>query len=466
MKIKLFLLTVLTVLMAACNDDAEVLYGDMKQIQDDIALTRSIDGGSQSDGILSVDSVTDKIRNLKEILNRINTRNKAVSLEGNDDYDQWFYSNFYAIRELPITIQARSVASGSGKSNIYLSCYGKGQEVILESDTSSENGKFFLKVLPPSAGIPYIIYSLKSKTPLTVGHYNSTPNTKILMSQPNDNNLSDYGGWDLIPVTNSNGYFSIKNTSYLGQYDESKPLSIFNYHLEAISGNKLGFAPPENNKLQQQFKIIPCNEFSFSSIEYDLSTATLKKSTETHYGTGQNLSTENALVNVNFKFDADETSRFDRRNSISVRLNQDTVELPLISGGAIMLPGSDMNQTPKTAPLSYDNTYHFHRKIEYTLKRNCPARKNIKIKAYFVKYDVSIKFTAKAYLKMSDGDERKFTLSGTWTGTLYENPNIIEPTKEDPTYTNIGGGGTDIPIILPGTRTIDPIDSPVNPHNP
>lgn len=443
--------------MAACNDEAEILYEDLAQTaQEHSALSRSI----SIDDALVVDSVSEEMLRLKESLLKLSTKRNAIPTSNYNDYDQWFSSNIYAIRELPVTIQVRGVAEGCNKDYSYLNCSGAGQEVTLSSSSTSDNSKFYIKVLPATTGIPYLIYSNKAKTPITIGHYNKTPNVKILMSQENDNKLSDFAGWDLIASPQNKGYFAIKNNMYIGQYDESNPWSIFYHNLEAISCNKLGFAQPQSNKAQQEFEIIPCDTFLLSSIQYDLGTKTITPYTESYYGTGQNLSSQEGLVNVNFSFDADEISNFNtRNNSLKVKLKNTNVEIPLVSGGGILQPGSETDRTWMKAPFTYSGDYHSHRKIQFTLKRNCPGRHNIQVRAHFVKYRVSLKFTAKAYFKTNDEDERMFTITGTWTGTLFDDPSVVKPNTDNPEYTKIGGGGTDIPIILPGTNKIEPVDS-------
>lgn len=444
MKRKLFLYVIFAILITACEDETGTLYEGLTQTTIKTStLTRSAAADSIYDESLVIESMPDKMLRLQERINQISSKRNSILKSNYDSQDQWFSSNIYAIRELPITIKVRGVASGSNSNYSYLSCSGPGKEVTLSSSSDSDNNKFFLKVLPAYTGIPYLIYSEAAKTPLSIGHYNNTPSVKILMTQANNDKLSDFAAWDLIASQQNKGYFSIQNIRYIGQFDESNPMSIFYYNVEAIAGNKLGFAQPIINKPQQEFEILTCDKFSLSTIEYDLSTVTINTSKESHYGTGQNLSTQEGLVNVNFIFDADETSNYNTsNNSLKVNLNNSNVELPWVSGGSIMQPGSDSDRPKIIAPFSYPGYYHYHRRIQYTMKRNCPGRHNIQILAHFIKYNVSIKFTAKAYFtKINDDktkDERMFVISGTWYGTLYEDPTIVEPTKDDPIYTKIG----------------------------
>ena len=126
------------------------------------------------------------------------------------------------------------------------------------------------------------------------------------------------------------------------------------------------------------------------------------------------------------------------------------VDVPLVRGGGILLPGSDSYQTPMKAPFLFSDIYTSLRPLLYTQKYNCPGRHNIEVKASFVKYDVSINFTAKAYYKHMVNnveDMRIVTIAGIWRGTLFEDPTVIEPVRKETTFTRIDGGGPDEPIL-------------------
>lgn len=60
----------------------------------------------------------------------------------------------------------------------YLSTQGMRKELILSAYSSS---KFYLKILPPSSGIPYLIYSKSYNKPLVCGQYNNDPNNKLVL---------------------------------------------------------------------------------------------------------------------------------------------------------------------------------------------------------------------------------------------------------------------------------------------
>ena len=170
------------------------------------------------------------------------------------------------------------MASGSTAANAYLFCDGAEKEVTLGNSSTVAGSKFYLKILPASSGIPYLIYSNVSKTPLTVGHYTNNPNNKILMSAK-DNSGSLYGsGWNLIP-SSYKGYFSIQSESYLGQSDPNNSWSIFYYVLEAKADNKLGYGQRVNYKAQQEFLINPTTTFTLQNVTFDLDNAVVTNST-------------------------------------------------------------------------------------------------------------------------------------------------------------------------------------------
>ena len=62
-----------------------------------------------------------------------------------------------------------------------------GKEVTLASRLSlSTSWQFFFKILPASSGIPYLIYSKETGTPLSVGQYENDPNNKVLFARSNN----------------------------------------------------------------------------------------------------------------------------------------------------------------------------------------------------------------------------------------------------------------------------------------
>lgn len=74
-------------------------------------------------------------------------------------------------------------------------------------------------------------------------------------------------------------YYAIESQGYIGQSDPNNSWSIFYYVLEATSGNKIRYAQREYNKAQQEFIITPDKKFEIYSLEYDVNSTTVSKST-------------------------------------------------------------------------------------------------------------------------------------------------------------------------------------------
>ncbi len=424
--------------------------------QQDI-LTRSVLEDSISNPLTPLVATPEQL----EMLNR--PKRMSAPLMPASEYDEdYFSSNIYAIRELPVYINVKSVARGANSSHTSWCCSGAGQEVTLSTPTHRTRrstthiytaNDFYIKVLPPSSGMQYLIYSCKSNTPLTIGHYDKTPDVKILMSQKDNSSYSDFVGWNLLPSTRYKGYFGIQNNLYFGQTDPNNMWSVFNYTIEAIQNDKLGFAKPDANKEQQNFIITPCQSFKLVSIEYDIDNAQIHEQIEDHYGTGQNLSSQKKEVDVQFNFNALESSYYNtNNNTLKINVRDTIIACPRISGRNIMLPTPENLKLHNQVPFESPSTHHTSKPISCTLKFNCPARKNIKVKAHFIKYNISTKFIAKAQITDKNNNVREVRITGTWTALLYENPKLIKPQHDDPVYTSFGD--PDEPIIIAGSKPI------------
>lgn len=455
MKSKFLFVLILIACMASCeNASEEFLERTLQPTSTDESLkTRSSDQSSIADSLVE-EKATPEMRMLK---NNAASPIKRVTPSTNDtEYADLFYSNIYEIREIPLFIQVKNVASNSNSSNNCLECTGAGKEVVLswkDRDRTSSH-KFRLQVLPASSGIPYRIYSCQSGTPLTVGHYNSNPDKKILMSQINSSSFSDMSGWDLIPSSYYKNHFSIQNTLYLGQSDPNSMWSVFNYTLEATDIDKLSFAQPDKNKAQQVFKLIPCEPFNLISIEYDLSSATIHKYIENASGTGSNPTTKNRVVTITYDVPKIESSFYDTSNNIfEVDLKTDGVIHPWVIGGNLQIPTASTRANQTLVPFQTVNQYNYTNKLHYDLKLNCPPKSYISAEISFVKYSVSVKFTATGTYEVKDKsgnitDLRTFKLKGIWRGVVYENPQDIAPVHSEPNIVPIGGeGGPDEPIF-------------------
>ncbi len=171
--------------------------------------------------------------------------------------DEYYSSNMWAIRELPFALKVRG---GNGQS--YLTTQGIRKELYL---SSSNRSKFYLRILPSSSGIPYLIYSNTHKKPLVCAQYSNNPDNKLVFVWDTEDISS--GSWDLIPSAYK-GYFAIENQTYLGTSDPNNPWCVFRYSIEAKSDGQVGYAQ-YSKKAQQEFLLEFINSFSVKDITFD-----------------------------------------------------------------------------------------------------------------------------------------------------------------------------------------------------
>lgn len=222
----IYTLTVLVaMLLLSCSKEDRYLCSDNDPTPLTTRSVVSLD--SLNSGELVLLEETEELLKLKNLMARKRSSNVSAMAVGVYDVDEFFASNMNAISGLSVNISVRSTSSGSSTSKKYLKCSGNGKEVTLDELSESDESKFYLKILPASSGIPYLIYSNKSRTPLCVGHYSNSPDDKILMAAAEDSESLYSSSWDLIPSSYYKGYFSIQSESYFGQSDPDNPWSVF-----------------------------------------------------------------------------------------------------------------------------------------------------------------------------------------------------------------------------------------------
>lgn len=450
MKFRFFLLMLLPICMVGCNDEMDSLVKGPSEVAESITqMTRSISPDSIYDGEpVEFEPTQDMIR-LKELYAEMHSTQRRAPLNPSSTYDETLWGNMYAIRELPATIKVRSKAStGSTANYVSLYCEGKSKEVTLNAGNAGDKNRFLIKVLPASAGVPYLIYSVAAGTPLSVGYYTNKPDEKILMASKDDSGSLMSIGWDLLQSSYYKNYYAIQSESYLGQADPNNQWSIFYYVLEAVSGNKIRYAQHVNNKALQEFIITPDAKFEIKSLEYVVNNSTPSKSTFSKTVTVKNTSAQEKAMNVPFDFYEMETSYFNR-NSWNVNLNftDDSKKFvrPTVTSGSVITDNPD---AAEDAVFINSNTQNISRHIVYNHPIRCKASSTAKVTVKFVKYYVNVDYIVKAQYEVKAGDLRECVLKGTWSGYVIEDPNEITP-EDKIEFTPIGGGD----IILKKSRT-------------
>lgn len=432
-------------LLLSCSKEDRYLCSDNDPTPLTTRSVVSLD--SLNSGELVLLEETEELLKLKNLMARKRSSNVGAMAVGVSDVDEFFASNMNAISGMSVNISVRSISSGSSTTKKYLKCSGNGKEVTLDELSESDESKFYLKILPASSGIPYLIYSNKSRTPLCVGHYSNSPDDKILMAAAEDSESLYSSSWDLIPSSYYKGYFSIQSESYFGQSDPDNPWSVFNYVLEAKSNNKLGYGQRVANKPQQEFLIKPITKFDVKSIEYDLANATVTSSTVIqHSSTAVNTKEYSDNVKIDMTVSGDETSvYYETPGTLSIDIESGTrrFQRPVpIAGRAVIPEGTQSDATYSRIMQKHRISWAYSTSIE--MKPRCLLELTTKFRTFVL--NVPYVVTAVRHReggRISGGsgrsrgrggrvedEEPEVKVRGNWRGYAIANPEYSRPINE------------------------------------
>lgn len=419
----LFQTLMVCVLVHACSGDNAL----ETNLQDDIVSNVEKSPNSNTTKIVPTEIDT-------ALLARLRTQTRAFHNNPSISPEEYelFHSNIYELRELPIRIQVRGTGSKTGR---FFSCRGAGQEVTLSKLGFSHFELFYLRILPASSGIPYLIYSNFSRTPLAVGQYTNNPNKKVLYAQPNDNGSTFMIGWDLIP-SNYRGYFAIKSTTYVGTSDPSNPWSVFNYYLEALNENTIGYGK-YSNKAEQEFLIEPMGPFTIDHIEFDKSSAKVTKRTPLEVVSyGKNETEEQRPFTITAAHYATNSFVFVDKSILKIPfVGKEMFYSPKVEAGRLVVPSpinpNELEQKGFERNMQYtNNTQNTRITLKFDVNGNAKPNSLIEVTSWLENYNVSVNYIVHMKHTTNKDETRIVKLNGTWYGTLYTTkrakPDIIK----------------------------------------
>lgn len=320
-------------------------------------------------------------------------------------YDPYFSSNMYAIAGLPFTLMSRD-----GK---YLSANAKWEEVKWTTTANQSAQKFHVKVLPATSGIPYLLYSYKTKTPIGVGHYTANPDEKILLVHNDESGDLYNASWDFIPSPTRPGYFAIESQSYIGQGSSGSWWDIF-YHVVEVKDNELVRYGQNTQKPQQEFIIKPDAKFTLKSIDYINPYNAKVTELDTIAITRSYSNRESRTIGYDFVFDSTfkVSSNYIEQKSIAFDVNQSSklFRRPNVTNGNIDLV-IDLSKQP-------DSYYRSSQTIDDYIRSGLyPTRIEPKTKMYatyyFKQFKVEVDYVATITY---NGKEAK--ILGRWDGII------------------------------------------------
>ncbi len=351
--------------------------------------------------------------------------------------DEYYSSNMWAIRELPFALKVRG---GNGQS--YLTTQGIRKELYL---SSSNRSKFYLRILPSSSGIPYLIYSNTHKKPLVCAQYSNNPDNKLVFVWDTEDISS--GSWDLIPSAYK-GYFAIENQTYLGTSDPNNPWSVFRYSIEAKSDGQVGYAQ-YSKKAQQEFLLEFINSFSVKDITFDGKSAVvtpmdpieIESSGQTAPILGPSKITIYAKKNVK------DTSTYSEKGSLKIPISNPNQLFfrPAIIAGQFINPknfgiGEVTDSTvfmPK-APYAPSTMSEISKTLSVTIPVEVNEPSLVKVTTYLKRYSVKVDYMITlVYKKTGETKDREVKFKGTWNGIIHTTSKakadkiMIFPMEED-----------------------------------
>ena len=393
----------MTIGLVSCEKSSELLYD----------FSETSESSIQSRAISVADSVS-LFSNIDEFKKKPETKSYSYYPET----DEFYSSNMYAVRELPFALKVRG---GGVVGQPYLSTQGMRKELILSAYSSS---KFYLKILPPSSGIPYLIYSKSYNKPLVCGQYNNDPNNKLVFVWDSEDISS--GSWDLIPSTYK-GYFNIENQTYLGTADPNNPWSVFNYSIEVKSNGQVGYAK-YNKQPQQEFLLEFQDKFKVKEIAFEPKAVVTELDPVVVYSNGQTGAVAGpSNITIYAKKDVKDTSCYTEKGALKIPMaNEEQMFLrPAIIAGQFIAPGNfSSGEMPDStiflprAPYT-STTYEIPKTLSVTIPVEVDEPSLIKVTTYLKKYSVKADYTiTMTYRNGNEANDREVKFKGSWYGII------------------------------------------------
>lgn len=326
------------------------------------------------------------------------------------------FSDLYQLEGIEFFIKSKN--SYFGKNT--LQSTGKGREVILASYSETNNAQlFYLRFLPASTGIPYLIYSYKEQTPIGAGSYSSDPDNHVLYTQQSGSSSLFGFSWDFYLNANKDGYI-IENQDLTGS-GSGGYWDIFYYALQSRSGN-LDFVKRNNSSIYQQFNFIPNDQFTVEEVNLDYSYTNITESFPLilKVGTATNSTTNNMAQTLTFSETREEKTSFDESSGISTT-NTGEVNVGVSLFEVVEIGGSYTIQQGEQENVAYGESSS--RSITATDSYNfiIPPNTSVTYKFVAMKHKVDIGYTVK--LK-GVRTEKLMNISGIYEGVDYSSTQL------------------------------------------
>ena len=384
-KIKLLSLVFLSIFLFSCSDNEE--YFDSNKVSGELSGTLDKENKTLlKDTILPIEGDRD-------------TLNRPFSLKTTYDIQE----EIDQLDGIPIYLQVQ----GNSSSKQFLNATNKGVELTVANYAGNINQQFYIRILPATTGIPYLIYSKKTDTPIRIGVYTSQPNVKVLYAS-GENSGSLFGAsWDFLKAQYSSNSFVIENQDYPEQ-GSGGWWDIY-YNVITVNDAKISFSK-YNNSPRQEFAFIPVETFQVEEIRFNIdASAVLERLPDVIFSDGYS---NNGPIDQSHSFTISETyketSTFSRKTSYNVSISTEVkVKVPFIASGTIK------TSTSFGQDFTYGNSEEKTFAINRTYPVIVPANHRAELNLTLFKYNMDVEYIA-VCRGLTSG--KRINIKGRWNG--------------------------------------------------
>lgn len=370
------------------------------------------------------DEIIDGIESANEVIEtRCLSANDSTIVELNpDDFpkieksqtrggdDVW--EELYQLNGIEFFIQSKD--SYFGKNT--LETQGAGKELKLSSLSMTNTAQmFYLRFLPASTGIPYLLYSYKEKVPIGVGSYTSNPDKYVLYAKSSDSGSLFGFSWDFYKGDKT---YVIENQDIIG--GGSNYWDIYYYSITANNGNIDLFKTTKG--ANQQFTIVPNDEFTIESLDFDLTTARITSSVPVSLKTFEIEAASTPITKVlTVDESRSEETTFQESSSTTVKhTGSGSVGVTLIK--VISIGGKYSFEKSNTQQVSYGSKLTVTKKITDQTTVTIPPYTRGVIDYQSLRHKLDVNYV----LKLKGVRTNKIMeMKGTWFGVDYTTDRFI-----------------------------------------
>lgn len=297
---------------------------------------------------------------------------------------------------------------GNSTTKQFLNAKSAGSEVTVAESQGNEDQQFYLRILPATSGIPYLIYSKKTGTPIRLGVYSNQPNVKVLYADYYNTTSLFGASWDFRKGTYTPNSFVIENQDSPTQGNSGSWWDIY-YPAITVNDAKVSFSQ-YNNSPRQEFAIVPAETFKIEEIRYIINgSEVLQKMPDLVFSDGYSNrgpidQSHSFTISESYK----ETSTFNRKTSYNLNISTEVkASVPFIASGKI------------TTSVSFGQEYTYGKSEEKTFSINrtypviVPANYRAELTLTFFKYNMDVEYEA-ICRGLTSG--KRIKIRGMWNG--------------------------------------------------